>query len=120
MGVRKDTVRKMALAMPEATEQESWETPTFRVRKKIFVMYAGGNTHHGREGRDSVWCNAPLGVQEHLVREDPEVYFVPPYVGVSGWIGIVLDRIDDDTLRSHVVESYCMIAPKKLQALVSE
>jgi hypothetical protein len=53
-----------------------------------------------------------------LVRSDPETYFVPPYVGVKGWIGIRLDAVTDDEIRSHVVESYCMIAPKKLQALV--
>lgn len=117
---RQERVRRICLALPEAHEQVAWGEPTWRVRKKIFVMYASGATHHGRDGRDSVWCNAPLGVQEHLVAEDADVYFVPPYVGVNGWIGIVLDRIDDDTLRSHVVESYCMIAPKKLQALVGE
>jgi hypothetical protein len=32
-GVRKDTLRKMALALPEAIEQETWGQPTFRVRK---------------------------------------------------------------------------------------
>jgi hypothetical protein len=39
-------------------------------------------------------------------------------VGVSGWIGIRLGSIGDAALREHVVESYCLIAPKKLQALV--
>lgn len=108
-------VRRACLALPEASEQEAWGEPTFRVRKKIFAMYA--NDHHG-DGCVAVWCKAPLGLQEHLVREEPEKYFVPPYVGVKGWIGIVVDEVSDAELEGHVVQSYCMIAPKKLQALV--
>jgi hypothetical protein len=112
-----ERVRRICLSLPEATEQEAWGEPMFRVRKKIFAMYAAASNHHG-QGRDGIWCKAPLGIQEVLVRSDPETYFVPPYVGVKGWIGIRLDAVTDDDIRSHVVESYCMLAPKKLQALV--
>ncbi|HEX5725676.1 MAG TPA: MmcQ/YjbR family DNA-binding protein [Longimicrobiaceae bacterium] len=108
-------VRRICLALPETTEVEAWGEPTFRVRKKIFAMFA--NNHH-HDGHIALWVNAPLGVQEHLVRSEPEKYFVPPYVGVKGWIGIILDRNDDAEIEEHVVQSYCMVAPKKLQALV--
>lgn len=114
-----ERVRRACLSLPEATEQEAWGEPTWRVKKKIFAMYASGKNHHGA-GHDSLWCAAPLGVQEIVVRADPQKYFVPPYVGVKGWIGIRLDAVDDDELRSQVVQSYCMIAPKKLQALVAD
>ena len=109
-------VRRICLALPEATEQEAWGEPTFRVRKKIFAMFA--DDHH-RDGHVAVWCNAPMGVQEMLVREEPEKFFRPPYVGVKGWIGIDLDHVGDDEVRELIVQSYCMIAPKKLQALVA-
>ena len=112
-----DRVRRICLALPEAHEQEAWGEPTFRVRKKIFAMLAGAGNHHGA-GREALWVKAPVGVQEMLVRSEPDTYFVPPYVGVKGWIGIVLDRIDDAELREQVVQSYCMIAPKKLAARV--
>ena len=108
-------LRALCLALPEATEQEAWGAPTFRVRKKIFAMFA--DNHH-RDGRVAVWCPAPVGIQQLLVRSDPDTYFVPPYVGVKGWIGIVIDGLDDEELREQIVQSYCMIAPKKLQALV--
>ena len=111
--------RQICLSLPEAVEQEAWGEPTFRVRKKIFAMYASPGNHHGR-GRHSLWCNAPLGVQELLVHSEPARYFVPPYVGVRGWIGIYLDQVDDAELRSLAVQSFCMAAPKKLQALVIE
>jgi hypothetical protein len=38
----------MCLALPDAHEQEAWGEPTFRVRKKLFAMYASADNHHGR------------------------------------------------------------------------
>lgn len=114
-----ERVRRAALALPEATEQEAWGEPTWRVKKKVFAMYASAKNHHGA-GRESLWCAAPLGVQEILVRNEPEKFFVPPYVGTKGWLGIRLDAVDDDELRQLLVQSYCVVAPRKLQALVEE
>ncbi|HYH82664.1 MAG TPA: MmcQ/YjbR family DNA-binding protein [Longimicrobium sp.] len=108
-----ERVRRICLALPEATEQEAWGEPTWRVRKRMFAMYAD---HHHADGRVALWCNAPLGVQEHVVASAPDIYFVPPYVGVKGWIGIVLDRVDDGELREQIVQAYAMVAPKKLLA----
>jgi hypothetical protein len=114
-----ERVRGVCLALPETFEQLAWGEPTFRVKKRIFAMFARGDSHHAK-GSDSLWLNAPLGVQEMLVRANPVKFFVPPYAGVNGWIGVVLAEVDDAELRSLVVQSYCMIAPKKLQALVEE
>ena len=106
---------RICMALPEAWEQEAWGEPTWRVRKRMFAMFAAD--HHG-DGRVALWCNAPVGVQQMLLRAEPEKCFVPPYVGVNGWVGIVLDRVDDAELRELVMQSYCMVAPRKLQALV--
>ena len=46
-------LRKLALALPEAHEVEAWGAPTFRVKNKLFAMYAAPNNHHG-EGREGV------------------------------------------------------------------
>lgn len=112
-----ERARRICLALPESWEQVAWGEPTWRVRKRMFAMFA--NNHH-RDGRIALWCNAPLGMQEHLVRSAPDRYFVPPYVGAKGWIGIVLDRTGDEELREQVVQSYCMVAPRALQARVGE
>ncbi|HEX2211079.1 MAG TPA: MmcQ/YjbR family DNA-binding protein [Longimicrobium sp.] len=114
-----ERVRRAALALPEATEQEAWGEPTWRVKKKVFAMYASAKNHHGA-GHESLWCAAPLGVQEILVRNEPEKFFVPPYVGPKGWLGIRLDAVDGEELRQLLVQSYCVVAPRKLQALVEE
>jgi hypothetical protein len=105
--------RHICLSMPESTEQEAWGAPTFRVRKRMFAMFL--SDHHG-DGRIALWLPAPLGSQGYLVDSDPELYFVPPYVGVKGWIGVMVERCGDEELRSLVVQAYCMVAPRKLQA----
>ena len=111
-----ERVRRICLRLPESFEQEAWGEPTFRVSKKIFAMYASSGNHHGA-GHDALWCKAPLGVQEILVRSNPDTYFVPPYVGVSGWIGIRVGKVSDDELKELVVQSYFLVASKRLQAL---
>ncbi|HET6228858.1 MAG TPA: MmcQ/YjbR family DNA-binding protein [Longimicrobiaceae bacterium] len=110
-----ERVRRVCLALPEAAEVEAWGEPTFRVRKKMFAMFA--NNHH-RDGRIALWCPAPVGVQQMLVRSDEQKFFVPPYVGPKGWIGISLPHVDDAELESLVVQAYGMVAPKKLLALL--
>lgn len=50
-------IRKLCLGLPEAQEVEAWGTPTFRIRNKIFAMYAGAGNHHGA-GRQALWLKA--------------------------------------------------------------
>ncbi|MCC6756073.1 MAG: MmcQ/YjbR family DNA-binding protein [Solirubrobacterales bacterium] len=106
-----DALRRICLALPEAAEQETWESATFRVRGKIFAMTSGDET------RSEVWCKAGLGVQAMLIAADARRFFSPPYVGPKGWIGI---RFDNDTawedVRDLIAESFRLVAPKRLVA----
>jgi hypothetical protein len=46
---------------------------------------------------------------------DPDRFFVPPYVGVHGWIGISLAVEQDWDLVADLIEdAYRMTAPKRL------
>ena len=108
-------LRKLCLAFPEAHEVEAWGAPTFRIRNKLFAMYSRAGEHDA--GRHAVWCKAPPGDQELMVRMAPARFFRPPYVGPSGWIGVYLDRDTDwKELRELIEESYRMTAPKRLLA----
>ena len=108
--------RKLALSLPEAHEVQAWGEPTFRVKNKIFAMYAHANTHHG-SGRNAVWCKAAPVNQRLMVNAAPERFFVPPYVGPSGWIGVWLDgNIDWAELQDLLRDAWRMTAPKKLVA----
>ena len=86
------------------------------MKNKLFAMHAASDTHHG-DGREGVWIKSAHVTQDMLVRADRKRYFVPPYVGKSGWVGAYLDRgtdweIVDDLLR----DAYRMTAPKALVA----
>jgi hypothetical protein len=108
-----DRVRRACTALPGVTEKVSHGEPTWRAGEKMFVMFA--NNHH-KDGRIAAWCAAPLGVQEMVLRDDPEKFFRPPYVGPKGWIGVMVDRMTDEELDGIVVQAYSHVAPKKLLA----
>ena len=107
-------VRRICVAMPGMTEKLSHGEPTFFVRKKVFAMFA--NNHHN-DGHIAVWIPAPPGVQAMLIHNSPETYFRPPYVGVRGWVGIELERINDEELASHIREARRLMAPKTLKTV---
>ena len=108
-----ERLRAICLALPEATEQETWGDPTFRVGGKIFAM------EKRCDGRVSIWCKAPPGSQMVFVGADPERFFVPPYVGHRGWVGMRLDNGPDwDEVAAVVRRSYRLTAPKRLAARV--
>lgn len=103
-----DRLREICLALPEAVEKTAWGDPTYRIGDKIFAMEKRG------DGRVSVWCKAPPGSQQVLVGADPERFFVPPYVGHKGWVGMRLDADPDWREVSALVgRSYGLIAPKR-------
>ena len=109
-------LRKICLALPEAHEVEAWGEPTFRVKNKLFAMFADQGNHHG-DGRPGVWIKSAHVTQDMLVRADPKRYFVPPYVGKSGWVGAYIDRgVDWEIVADLLRDAYRLTAPKKLVA----
>jgi hypothetical protein len=106
-------LREICLAFPETSERLSHGAPTFFVReKRSFLMVL--TNHHG-DGRFAIWCAAPDGMQKMLVEADPERFFVPPYVGHRGWLGVRLDRgIHWDELTGIAEDAYADVAPAKL------
>ena len=108
-----ERVRALCLALPEATERPSHGSPAWFVRdKRCFVMFL--DDHHG-DGRLALWCAAPEGMQHALVAGDPEAYFVPPYVGHRGWIGVRLDReLPWDEIAGAIEDAWLSVAPKRL------
>ena len=107
------SIREICLALPETSERLSHGAPTFFIReKRAFLMVL--TNHHG-DGRFAIWCAAPAGMQRILVEADPERFFVPPYVGHRGWLGVRLDRpIDRDELAGIAEDAYAEVAPARL------
>ena len=91
-------IRALCLALPEAVEQPfgGHTAPSFRVRDKLFAMYA--DDVHG-DGRTAVWLNAEAATQRQFVDSDPERFFSPPYVGCKepGVVGKSADWVSPVT-----------------------
>jgi predicted DNA-binding protein (MmcQ/YjbR family) len=108
-----DRVRTLCLALPEAFELLAWEHPTFRVgsgRGKIFCIAAADGS--------TVSIKADPIEREALLAEG-EPFYLPPYVGAKGWIGVQTERVDAGELAELIATSYCLIAPKRLARLVT-
>ena len=114
-----ERVREFCQGLPETVERPSHGAPTFFAGgKKTFVMFH--DDHHG-DGRLALWCAAPPGMQLGLVEATPDVYFVPPYVGHRGWVGVRLDRgAPWDEIAGVLEEAFLERAPKSLRAKVSD
>jgi len=108
-----ERLRSVCLALPEAHEVEAWGSPTFRLRNKLFAMYASADDHHGG-GRPGVWVKSTHVNQDLLLHQDPNRFFSPPYVGPSGWIGIYLDKRPSWRVVAEIIrDGYLLIAPKR-------
>jgi predicted DNA-binding protein (MmcQ/YjbR family) len=108
-------LRRLCLALPEAEEIETWDTPTFRIRGKIFALVS---TH---QDSPAVWVKAPPGVQQMLVEAAPDRFFRPPYMGRAGWIGVMLGgRVDWGEVAALVRRSFILVAPKQVARSLPE
>ena len=105
-----ERLRRICLALPETSEKVSHGEPTFWVGGRMFATF--DNHHHGAP-HVGVWLAMPLGAQEALVYQDPKRFFVPPYVGVRGWVGVRLDGRPSWKMVEKVVrEAYAFIENK--------
>ena len=98
-------VRHICSGLPNTTEKLSHGSPTF-FHKKVYCTF----TKHGGE-QAAAWLPVPEGDQAALIRASPNVYFKPPYVGVYGWVGIMLDHIDEEELALHLHCAWKMMGP---------
>jgi hypothetical protein len=107
------TVREICLGLPETSERLSHGAPRFFVRGKRSFATVWDNHH--RDGRFALICAAPPGLQAELVEADPERFYVPPYFGHRGWIGVRLDRgFDRDEIAGLLEDAFAEVAPSSL------
>jgi len=107
-----DAVREICLWFPDTDEVMSHGSPNFRVAEKTFAIYS--INHHG-DGHLALWLPAPPGAQSMYTDGEPEYFYVPPYVGPKGWLGIDLDQgLSWLRVADLVREAYVEMAPKAL------
>jgi predicted DNA-binding protein (MmcQ/YjbR family) len=110
---------KICLALPESTRDYNGQHAGFQVRKKTFAYFL--NDHHG-DGIVSVACKVLPNDNKALSAANPDRFYLPAYIGSRGWVALRLDvgDVDWEEVTELVTGSYCLIAPKRLTALVRE
>jgi hypothetical protein len=109
-------MRKIIAAWPETDERISHGHPTFWGGKKTFASFH--DNHHGDE-RVAAWIKSDFDSQTDLIESNPEVFFMPPYVGPSGWVGMRLDLdLDWSMVASILEDGYRSVAPKRALRLM--
>jgi hypothetical protein len=107
-------LREIALDLPGVVEGTTVHHPSFQVAKKAFVMCM--DDHHG-VGWTAIWCKSTKEDQQALIASDPDRFFVPPYVGPRGWVGMRLhDPIDWTEVAEMIEDAYRLSAGKRLLA----
>lgn len=114
---RFEQLESICRALPETRSEAANGHTAFLVRTKKFAYHL--DDHHG-DGRVALCFRAPTSVNRELVADDPERFFVPPYIGPRGWAGLYLDLadVDWDEVADFVGDSYLLAAPRRLVALV--
>jgi hypothetical protein len=110
-------VRAACLPLPRVTERPSHGQPAFFAGPRCFAMLTVD--HHG-DGRLALWCAAPDGVQAEVVELEPDRFFVPPYVGHRGWVGVQLPAIGEAELAAVCREAYLCVAPARARRELEE
>lgn len=107
--VTADTVRAMALSLPETEEKLAWGMPTFRVRGKIFCSLSDDD--------ESMGFKISKEERGELVAAEPDKYFfIPSHDANFNFARLRIAAVDADELREVIVEAWRRTAPKRLAA----
>lgn len=104
---------KVAMSLPEATEEPHFEKRSYRVKKKIFATVDEKEAFFVvklTEMQQSVFCKW----------DESACHPVPNKWGLQGWTRVYFEKVDEDFLKDIVKTSYSNVAPKKLVGLITD
>jgi hypothetical protein len=116
-----DDVERIALALPETTEEQAWGNRHWKVRGKGFVWERPLRKSDLKALGDQAPDGPILGARvEHLIAkeallQDPSgVFFTIPHFDGYPAVLVLLDEIDLDGLDEVIVEAWLCRAPKRV------
>ena len=106
-----DLFRKIALSLPEASEEPHFEKTSFRIKKKIFATY------NAKENRACVKLSA-IDQDVFSTTNKSIIYPVDNKWGKQGWTLIDLKNVNESVFIDALTTAYCNVAPEKLAKLI--
>lgn len=93
-----DTVRQVALALPNVEEGASYGTPALKVKGQLIVRL--------REDLDSIVLKMPFDRRDELMAADPETYYITDHYREYEWVLVRLAKVHEDALRDLLQIAY--------------
>ena len=93
-----DTVRQLALALPNVQERTSYGTPAFYVKRKLFARLL--------EDGDSVVVKIDPRDRERRMQADPQTFFITPHYLNYPMMIVRLSRVDIADLRELLADAW--------------
>lgn len=102
-----ETLRKLALSFPAATEEPHFEKTSFKIKKKIFATY---------DDKPKRACIKLSEIDQNVFSSADKtiIYPLENKWGKQGWTIIEMEKIHKDLFTDALITAYCEVAPKKL------
>ena len=109
MPVTIDDVRPLALSLPRSYEVLVRDRVKFRVGRIVYLAFSRDETQMG--------FGFPKEEREALVASEPDKFLMPrPSDMRYQWVEVRLAAIDHDEMTELVIDSWCMVVPKRVAA----
>lgn len=107
-------IRPLCLALPEVTEQPAWVGVRWRIRTRTFAHVLAVEAPQGL--RPILTFRAD-GEELEMLRHLGHPFFLLGW-GANAMAMVLEDSTDWAEVNELLIESYCLMAPKKLASLV--
>jgi hypothetical protein len=109
-----EQIRSVCAGLPETVEKPAWTGVQWRIRNRTFAHVLAVDSPGGPV---TIMTFRSQGAELDALRRMGHPFFRPAW-GKNG-VGMVIDNgVDWDEVAELLTESYCVMAPKKLVALV--
>ena len=95
-----ETVRRIALALPNVEDGMSYGAPALKVKGKLMVRL--------REDLNAIVLKSTFEEREELIAADPEVYFITDHYLNYEYVLVSLKHVHEEALGDMIRRSYTL------------
>lgn len=100
-----DTIRRLALTLPNTEESTSYGTAAVKVKGKLLLRL--------HDDRDKIVLKMPFDRREELMAGDPQTYFITDHYLNYPWILVSLAKVPEEAVRDLLLIAHRAASPTK-------